>query len=151
METSLKTGFAQNFSRCPKNLSCPKIWGGCSPPRPPDPYAYVYKLYLQYCLFTFLSWSGTFFFTVIPFYRPGKFPLNYRWSSGGPEKTQKCCFIYFLTGSFQKLFVNHIGVLFFPVKVYFTIGDKRFIYVAVPGCICKMITWSDLYKTLVNH
>ena len=40
METSLKTGFAQNFSRCPKNLSCPKIWGGCSPPRPPGPYAY---------------------------------------------------------------------------------------------------------------
>ena len=55
--------------------------------------------------------------------------------SGGTEKTQKCCFIYFLTGNFQKLFVNDIGVLFFPVKVYFTIGDKRFIYVAVPGYI----------------
>ena len=35
--------------------------------------------------------------------------------SGGPEKTQKCCFIYFLTRSFQELFVNNIGVLFFPV------------------------------------
>ena len=35
--------------------------------------------------------------------------------SGGPENTQKCCFIYFLTGNFQKLFVNHIGVLFFSV------------------------------------
>ena len=40
METSLKTGFAQIFSRCPKNLSCPKFGGGCSPPRPPGPYAY---------------------------------------------------------------------------------------------------------------
>ena len=40
METSLKTDFAQIFSRCPKNLSCPKIWGGCSPPRPPGPYPY---------------------------------------------------------------------------------------------------------------
>ena len=58
-----------------------------------------------------------------------------------PKKTQKRCFIYFLTGIFQKLFVNHIGVLFFPVKVYFTIGEKRFIhYVAVPGCIGKMVT-----------
>ena len=45
METSLKTGFAQNFSRCPKNLSCPKIWGGCSPPRPPGPYAYGLHLH----------------------------------------------------------------------------------------------------------
>ena len=60
--------------------------------------------------------------------------------SGGPEKTQKCCFIYFLTGNFQKLFVNDIGVLFFPVEVYFTIGDKSFIYVAVPGYIGKMVT-----------
>ena len=35
METSLKTGFAQIFSCCPKNLSCPKFWGAApSPPRP---------------------------------------------------------------------------------------------------------------------
>ena len=40
METSLRTGFAQIFSRCPKNLSCPKSGGGCSSPRPPGPYAY---------------------------------------------------------------------------------------------------------------
>ena len=45
METSLKTGFAQIFSCCPKNLSCPKFGGGgCSsprsPPRLPDLYAY---------------------------------------------------------------------------------------------------------------
>ena len=37
METSLKPGFAQIFSCCPKNLSCPKFGGGYSPPRPPPP------------------------------------------------------------------------------------------------------------------
>ena len=31
METSLKTGFAQIFSRCPKNLSCPKFGGAAAP------------------------------------------------------------------------------------------------------------------------
>ena len=44
MTTSLKAGFAQIFSCCPKNLSCPKLGGGVlqapSPP-PPRPYAYV--------------------------------------------------------------------------------------------------------------
>ena len=34
METSLKTGFAQIFS------CCPKLGGGSSPPRAPGPYAY---------------------------------------------------------------------------------------------------------------
>ena len=28
METSLTTGFAQIFSRCPKKSELPKIWGG---------------------------------------------------------------------------------------------------------------------------
>ena len=41
METSLKTGFAQISSRCPKSLSCPNFGGGLQPPpRPPGPYAY---------------------------------------------------------------------------------------------------------------
>ena len=35
METSLKTGFAQTFSRCPKNLSCPKLGGAAAPLAPP--------------------------------------------------------------------------------------------------------------------
>ena len=39
METSLKTGFAQIFSCCPTNLSCPNFGGGCSRPRPPPPPA----------------------------------------------------------------------------------------------------------------
>ena len=43
METSLKTGFAQNFLSLPKKSELPKIWGGCSPPRPPGPYAYGNK------------------------------------------------------------------------------------------------------------
>ena len=31
METSLRTDFAQIFSRCPKNLSCPKFGGAAAP------------------------------------------------------------------------------------------------------------------------
>ena len=35
METSLKTGFAQVFSCCPKNLSCPNFGGGAAAPLAP--------------------------------------------------------------------------------------------------------------------
>ena len=35
METSLKTGFAQIFSCCPKNLSCPTFGGAAAPLAPP--------------------------------------------------------------------------------------------------------------------
>ena len=35
MVTSLKTDFAQIFSRCPKNLSCPKFGGAAAPLAPP--------------------------------------------------------------------------------------------------------------------
>ena len=47
-ETSLKPGFAQIFSCCPKNLSYPKSGGGgggggaAAPLAPPGPYAYVF-------------------------------------------------------------------------------------------------------------
>ena len=33
----LKTGLTQIFSPCPKKSELPKIWGGCSPHRPPPP------------------------------------------------------------------------------------------------------------------
>ena len=35
METSLKTGFAQIFSRCPKNLSSQTLGGPAAPLAPP--------------------------------------------------------------------------------------------------------------------
>ena len=35
METSLKAGFAQIFSCCPKNLSCLKFGGAAAPLAPP--------------------------------------------------------------------------------------------------------------------
>ena len=35
METSVKTGFAQIFSCCPKNLSCPNFGGAAAPLAPP--------------------------------------------------------------------------------------------------------------------
>ena len=45
METSLKTGFAQIFSRCPKNLSCPKFGGAAAPPaRTPMKFIKSFKL-----------------------------------------------------------------------------------------------------------
>ena len=63
METSLKTGFAQIFSRCPKNLSCPKFGGAAaplaSPARTPMIVAnkpYTDQLYFQeLTLFLFTS------------------------------------------------------------------------------------------------
>ena len=45
METSLKTGFAQIFSCCPKNLSCPNFGGAAAPLAPPGPYAYEVGFY----------------------------------------------------------------------------------------------------------
>ena len=45
METSLKTGFAQIFSCCPKNPSCPNFGGAAAPLAPPGPYAYDYRLF----------------------------------------------------------------------------------------------------------
>ena len=35
MQTSLKAGFAQIFSCCPKTLSCPKFGGAAAPLAPP--------------------------------------------------------------------------------------------------------------------
>ena len=41
MATSLRTGFAQIFSRCTKNLSCSKFGGAAARLAPPGPYAYA--------------------------------------------------------------------------------------------------------------
>ena len=32
----------------PKKSELPKIWGGCSPPRPPGPYAYGNVIFIFY-------------------------------------------------------------------------------------------------------
>ena len=59
METSLKTGFAQIFSCCPKNLSCPNFGGAAAPLAPPARTPMVLLLlrvkkniicYLEVCL-----------------------------------------------------------------------------------------------------
>ena len=44
MKTSLKAGFAQIFSSCPKNLSCPKFGEAAAPLAPParTPMVIVY-------------------------------------------------------------------------------------------------------------
>ena len=35
------------FLLLPKKTELPKIWGGCSPPRPPGPYAYDHNTRLK--------------------------------------------------------------------------------------------------------
>ena len=40
METSFKNWLCPNFLSLPKKSELPKLWGGCSLPRPPGPYAY---------------------------------------------------------------------------------------------------------------
>ena len=47
METSLKTGFAQVFSCCPKNLSCPNFGGAAAPLAPPARKP-MYTRYFEY-------------------------------------------------------------------------------------------------------
>ena len=49
MKTSLKAGFAQIFSCCPKNLSCPKFGGAAAPLAPPGPYAYEARDLVKIC------------------------------------------------------------------------------------------------------
>ena len=55
METSLRTGFAQIFSCCPKNLSCPNFGGAAaplaSPARTTMPSSNCKKLLRQICRF----------------------------------------------------------------------------------------------------
>ena len=51
-----------NFLLLPKKSELPKIWGGCSPPRPPGPYAYGKNVYIQTTLKdmkTSISLSGS--------------------------------------------------------------------------------------------
>ena len=46
METSSKTGFAQIFSCCPKNLSCPNFGGAAVPLAPPARMPMLFELFL---------------------------------------------------------------------------------------------------------
>ena len=67
---SLKTGFAQIFTRRPENLSCPKFEGaGCSPPRPNPPPPRPVRL-----------WVNVFHLPVeiglLPFYKHGFLKLH---------------------------------------------------------------------------
>ena len=50
METSLKTGFAQIFSCCPKNWVAQNLGGAAAPLAPPGPYPYVgYSVSTAFC------------------------------------------------------------------------------------------------------
>ena len=54
METSLKTGFAQICSCCPKSLSCPNF-GGAAAPLAPGPYAYACTLLMELAVYAYGS------------------------------------------------------------------------------------------------
>ena len=56
METSLKTGFAQIFSCCPKNLSCPNFGGAAAPLAPPARTPMPLCISLMCC--AGMSWKG---------------------------------------------------------------------------------------------
>ena len=67
METSLKTGFAQIFSCCPKNLSCPKF-GGLQPPSPRRPVRlcmYTYILLYIHLIYNYIHFIFTLYRTYI--------------------------------------------------------------------------------------
>ena len=55
METSLKPGFAQIFSCCPKNPSCPKFGGAAAPLAPRPVRLCPYFHYLSEDIMTNLS------------------------------------------------------------------------------------------------
>ena len=61
METSLKTGFAQIFSCCPKNLSCPNFGGAAAPLAPPARTPKILnKKFLNLLALRRLLWSFSF-------------------------------------------------------------------------------------------
>ena len=79
MKTSLKAGFAQIFSCCPKNLSCPKFGGAAAPLAPPGLFAYELELCMetpywctvlmhQYGLLKSTKTSGVHFFYKSSFF-----------------------------------------------------------------------------------
>ena len=51
-----KNWLCPSFLLLPKKSELPKLWGGCSPPRPPGPYAYekwFSLLYVEFEIYSF--------------------------------------------------------------------------------------------------
>ena len=67
MKTSLKVGFAQIFSCCPKNLSCPKLGGAAASLAPPPARTPMWTGHLCQntvpCLKYFCNWLSHLRFT----------------------------------------------------------------------------------------
>ena len=62
---SLKTGFAQIFSCCPKNLSCPKFGGPAAPLAPPGSHAYGRLDFMQTNFATFWIFPKRFYHSFV--------------------------------------------------------------------------------------
>ena len=84
METSFKNWLCPNFLSLPKKSELPKLWGGCSPPRPPGPYAY------GYVNFTKFIFSGCNYTEVLFLRRPRKFN-QVQISNPQSKKKQNIC------------------------------------------------------------
>ena len=61
MKTSLKAGFAQIFSCCPKNLSCPKFGGAAAPLAPPARTPMYLPLGLRGCFDAYFTKKRSYF------------------------------------------------------------------------------------------
>ena len=79
-----KKWLCPNFLLPPKKSELPKIWGGCSPPRPPGPYAYVNKSYCTGCTRLKLALHARDLRRVLPYPAEGT--------------GQICIIIFFLSG-----------------------------------------------------
>ena len=55
-----KNWLCPSFLLLPKKSELPKLCGGCSPPRPPGPYAYVYWIRLSYDLKNYTDLRGSY-------------------------------------------------------------------------------------------
>ena len=66
MENVFKSWLCPYFLLLPKKSELPKIWGGCRPPRPPRPYAYVLRCFRDLLIRRSLPANSTVRRTCLP-------------------------------------------------------------------------------------
>ena len=83
LENSLVAWVRRSIMKKVQFHSCTFTWGHAEGA---SEWKNIRCLQFKFTLLFIYILSGTFFFLVIPFYRPGKFPLNYRWSQVVPKR-----------------------------------------------------------------
>ena len=103
-----KTWLCPNFLLLPKKSELPKIWGGCSPPRPPGPYAYAQQNH------EVLHWH-------FPFFHKGPYDTTTATTTGTLKKAIG------LMNKTTTLHVHHaFFVHFFAVLNYYDVKWPKF-------------------------